>query len=257
VYSVRAGERPNVIPGLATAEIGCDDFAALENALRQTGLDVRAEKLGNGHVQLVSTGIPGHASMPQHGRNAAGQLLLALKAIGAGGGSRAFIERLADGIGLDSTGKGLGVDGADAISGPLTLNLGILRIEDGQASAVLDIRHPVLMDGKMIHKIIALQVQEAGIHAELAALKAPLHVPADSVIVRSLLEVYQEVTGLEAYPIAIGGGTYSRSMDNCVAFGCTFPGDPDLAHQAGESIDIDRLMLSVRVFAHAIARLAG
>ena len=256
VYSISSGERANVIPGQAVAEIGCEDIAALEEALLETGLDVRAEKLAGGRVKLISTGVTGHASMPQHGRNAAGQLLLALKAIGAGGGCQAFINCLADGIGLDSTGKGLGVDGSDTISGPLTLNLGVLCVENGEGMALLDIRHPVLMNAEMIAKIIGIRVKEAGLKTSIVIMKAPLHVPAESEIVRSLLAVYAEVTGNEAYTISIGGGTYSRSMDNCVAFGCTFPGDPDLAHQAGEHFDLDKLLLNVRVFAHTIVRLA-
>jgi len=82
-------------------------------------------------------------------------------------------------------------------------------------------------------------------------------VPAGSKIVRELLSVYHEVTGLPPYTIAIGGGTYSRTLDNCVAFGANFPGDPEVAHQADEHIDIEKLMQNVRIFAHAIARLAG
>lgn len=257
VYDVSAGERPNVIPGIATAEIGYPDLADLKAKLKATGLDVTAEQLPSGHVKLTSNGTPGHAAMPQLGKNAAGQLLLALQAIGAGGGSKAVIDRLADGIGLDSSGKGLGIDGSDTISGALTMNLGILRITPESATAALDIRHPVLMNGEMIAKILGMQVAESGLSVTDMHRKDPLHVPAESFIVRSLLEVYQDVTGLEPYTIAIGGGTYSRSMDNCVAFGCNFPGTVELAHQAGEHIDLDELMQNVRVFAHAIVKLAG
>lgn len=256
VYEVISGERPNVIPGLATAEIGYDDLPALQSKLLETGLNVTAERIENGHVKLTSVGAAGHASMPHLGVNAAGQLLLALQAIGAGGGCRAFIECLASGIGLDYTGKGFGIDGSDSISGPLTLNLGVLRIGQEGAKAMLDIRHPVLMNSEMIAKILGMRVKEAGIKVEITTYKAPLHVPAESEIVRALLGVYHEVTGLPPYTVSIGGGTYSRSMDHCVAFGSSFPDDPDLAHQAGEHVALDTLMLNVRIIAHAIAKLA-
>ena len=42
-----------------------------------------------------------------------------------------------------------------------------------------------------------------------------------------------------------------------VAFGCNFPGETDLAHQAEEYTTIDKMMLNIRIFAHAIAALAG
>ena len=74
---------------------------------------------------------------------------------------------------------------------------------------------------------------------------------------RELLDVYHRVTGKESYPIAIGGGTYSRQLVNTVAFGCNFPGETDLAHQAEENISVDKMMLNIRIFAHAIAALAG
>lgn len=115
---------------------------------------------------------------------------------------------------MDFTGKGLGIDGQDAISGALTLNLGVLRITPDGLEALLDIRHPVLMNGEMIRRIVGLRLEDLGIRVETASYKAPLHVPEQSRIVSSLLKVYHEVTGNEPRAIAIGGGTYSRSMDN-------------------------------------------
>ena len=41
------------------------------------------------------------------------------------------------------------------------------------------------------------------------------------------------------------------------AVGVCVPGDMDLCHVPDEHIDIDKMMLGVRIFAHAIAELAG
>ena len=46
-------------------------------------------------------------------------------------------------------------------------------------------------------------------------------------------------------------------MKQAVAFGPLFPGEEELAHQAGENVDLEQLMLSVRIFAYAIVELAG
>lgn len=257
VYSVTAGTRRNVVPGVAYAEIGCGDLATLNEKLSATGLDVAAEPLENGRVRLVSTGVTGHAAFPEHSKNAAGQLLMALSAIGAGKGSCAAIARLAETIAMTYDGAGLGVDVKDSVSGPLTMNLGILRITPEGMTATLDIRYPVLANAKMIAKIIGLRLSEAGISAELTSDSEPMHVPADSFIVRELLKVYHEITGNESYPVAIGGGTYSREMNNTVAFGCNFPGESDLAHQAEEHTTLEKMMLNIRIFAYAIAALAG
>ena len=257
VYSVEAGERHNVVPGMAYAQIGCEDLQALQEKITATGYDVTIEPCAPGRVRLVSKGVTGHAAFPYHAKNAAGQLLLCLKEIGAGGGSRAVIERLAETIGMTYDGAGLGIDVRDTVSGELTMNLGVLRINGQSASAALDIRYPVLASAQQICKMIGMRLAEAGLHAELLNDSEPLHVPADSFIVRELLDVYHRVTGKESYPIAIGGGTYSRQLVNTVAFGCNFPGETDLAHQAEENISVDKMMLNIRIFAHAIAALAG
>ena len=103
----------------------------------------------------------------------------------------------------------------------------------------------------------AKRIAPAGMSVCCAGSHTPLHVPAGSRIVQGLLKVYHEVTGLEAYTIAIGGGTYSRMMPNTVAFGVCFPGDMDVCHIADEYIDLDKMMLGVKIFAHAIVELAG
>ena len=36
-----------------------------------------------------------------------------------------------------------------------------------------------------------------------------------------------------------------------------FPGDPDPCHMPDESIDLEKYMLSIRIMAHAIEKLAG
>ena len=46
-------------------------------------------------------------------------------------------------------------------------------------------------------------------------------------------------------------------MPNTVAFGFNFPGDVDTCHMPDEYVDIEKLMLSVKIFAHAIVELAG
>ena len=79
VKEISVGERPNVVPGLATALIYGDE-ALCEKIIATAGelkLDVTAE-MADGMVKVISTGIPGHAAMPESTRNATGQMLAAL-----------------------------------------------------------------------------------------------------------------------------------------------------------------------------------
>jgi len=295
VYSLYAGERPNVVPAEAKAVIGlgamrlqdlADRLADIEAA--HADFHLSCDEIPGNRAEIVATGVNAHGAMPHLGVNAAGMLLIALKELNAGsstaagGGSKEAIAMLADVIGMETTGEKLGIACADELSGALTCNLGILRYEadcprppsdaadprDGSArprirpasnelSAHLDCRYPICGDeGKMLGSAVKA-VAPAGMSVRLIGSHAPLHVPAEHKIVKGLLKVYHEVTGLPAYTIAIGGGTYSRMMPNTVAFGVCFPGDMDLCHVADEYIDIEKMMLGVKIFAHAIVELAG
>jgi succinyl-diaminopimelate desuccinylase len=71
-----------------------------------------------------------------------------------------------------------------------------------------------------------------------------------------LQQVYENQTGNTAELLAIGGGTYARVLDKGVAFGMLFPGEPDIAHQADEFVDIDNLIKATAIYAEAIYQLA-
>ena len=265
VYSLDAGERPNVVPAEATAVVGLahttlaelnEKLSAIEKAHDRFRLSAALE--GEGRARITATGVNAHAAMPERGVNAAGMLLIALKELGAGGaGSAPAIAMLADAVGMEYTGQSLGIACADELSGALTCNLGILRYDANELSALLDIRYPICGSEELMLGQAAKRIAPADMSVCCASSHTPLHVPAESRIVQGLLKVYHEVTGLPAYAIAIGGGTYSRMMPNTVAFGVCFPGDMDVCHIADEYIDIEKMMLGVKIFAHAIAEIAG
>lgn len=255
LVSIQAGTRPNVVPGTATAVVRSEDTVQRAAAFAQQA-DIRlgSEPAEGGAFRLTVTGVPAHASTPWQGVNAAGQLLRVLQAAGVGGDC---LSTLADAIGHDSDGTGLGIAGSDGVSGPLTVNLGLLSY-DGQAlQATLDCRYPVFFSDAQIVRFVKLRLSGVGFEVETGHGAQPHHVPASSFIVQTLLKVYGELSGREAKVIAIGGGTYARCMKQAVAFGPLFPGEEELAHQAGENVDLAQLMLSVRIFAYAIAELAG
>ena len=84
----------------------------------------------------------------------------------------------------------------------------------------------------------------------------PHHVEADSFLVQTLSKVYEGQTGEKAELIAIGGGTYARSLEAGVAFGPLFPGREDIAHQKDEYMYIEDLFKATALYAEAIYELA-
>ena len=245
------GDRLNVIPGESEALLaGGEDVAAKVRAYaQQTGLPYQAQVTPEG-VLVKATGIPGHSAMPEGRRNASGMMLKLFEALGATGP----LKTLAQAVGLQSDGTGLGCACRDELSGALTCNMGILHLENGVFKATLDFRCPVSADLEALRA--AAEAHLPGFTVETLEIKPAHHVPADSELVRQLLAAYEEETGLKGEAIAIGGGTYAKVLQQGVAFGASFPGDEDLAHQADEYVSVDGLMKAMKVFANALIRLA-
>ena len=252
VIAFNNGERPNVIPGRASALVAGDAATVAQAEAAAKKLDIPAEvQLTDKGVSITVTGISGHAAYPETARNANGEMLLLLRELGVQGD----LCLLADKIGLDYKGEGLEVSVSDGISGYLTCNLGIIRAGEGGVYATLDIRYPVMTNPDMIIKNVSASLP--GMRVEAMEVKEPHHVPAGSELVQNLLDAYHEVTGYERKCLYIGGGTYARSLQEGVAFGASFPQDEDLAHQANEYADIEGLYKNIKIFALAIVKLAG
>ena len=252
VIAFNNGERPNVIPGRASALVAGDAATVAQAEAAAKKLDIPAEvQLTDKGVSITVTGISGHAAYPETARNANGEMLLLRRELGVQGDLRL----LADKIGLDYKGEGLEISVSDGISGYLTCNLGIIRAGEGGVYATLDIRYPVMTNPDMIIKNVSASLP--GMRVEAMEVKEPHHVPAGSELVQNLLDAYHEVTGYERKCLYTGGGTYARSLQEGVAFGASFPQDEDLAHQANEYADIEGLYKNIKIFALAIVKLAG
>lgn len=252
VIAFNNGERPNVIPGRASALVAGDAATVAQAEAAAKKLDIPAEvQLTDKGVSITVTGISGHAAYPETARNANGEMLLLLRELGVQGDLRL----LADKIGLDYKGEGLEISVSDGISGYLTCNLGIIRAGEGGVYATLDIRYPVMTNPDMIIKNVSASLP--GMRVDAMEVKEPHHVPAGSELVQKLLDAYHEVTGYERRCLYTGGGTYARSLREGVAFGASFPQDEDLAHQANEYADIEGLYKNIKIFALAIVKLAG
>ena len=192
VIAFNNGERPNVIPGRASALVAGDAATVAQAEAAAKKLDIPAEvQLTDKGVSITVTGISGHAAYPETARNANGEMLLLLRELGVQGDLRL----LADKIGLDYKGEGLEISVSDGISGYLTCNLGIIRAGEGGVYATLDIRYPVMTNPDMIIKNVSASLP--GMRVEAMEVKEPHHVPAGSELVQNLLDAYHEVTGYE------------------------------------------------------------
>ena len=70
------------------------------------------------------------------------------------------------------------------------------------------------------------------------------------------LAIYNKFTNSDAKPLAIGGGTYSRMLPKCVAFGPAFPGEMTAIHEKNEWISLESLDKMTLMYAEALEALA-
>ena len=252
VLELWTGERVNVIPGECEALVagGSEIVEAVKSYAERTGLPYEARMEQKG-VRLYAHGIPGHSAYPWGRRNAIGMMLCLLRELGVQGALRT----LADQVGMEHDGKSLGCACTDEISGDLTLNMGILHLQEQRIIASLDLRCPIAADLSHLEKEIRSHLKEFTI--DEIETKPPHHVPADSELVTQLLAAYTEETGLAGAPQSTGGGTYAKVLKQGVAFGASFPDDEDLAHQANEYCLISGLMKAMKVYANALLRLCA
>ena len=172
-------------------------------------------------------------------------------------GTTDFIEFYNSRIGYDIHGERIGCPLQDDISGRLIFNVGKIEVNRNTAKLTINIRYPVSECGENVYAGImeVLDAYNIGIVKERE--QAPINIDTDTELVATLMNVYRKHTGdTESKPLVIGGGTYARAMDNIVAFGARFPGEPELEHQRNERISADNLVKLTKIYAEAIYELA-
>ena len=140
-------------------------------------------------------------------------------------------------------------------SGPVTVNLGKMRLGPEGAELCLDLRLPSTCSRETVLALVREKAAAYGLTAEEHDWLRPIHVPLESELVRNLLASYREVTGdAETAPIISAGATYARAFDNCVAFGANLPGNPTSEHQPNERVKIDALLTAAKVYRRAFEK---
>ena len=243
--TITAGERANVVPSLCVATaVGQLTLGEFKNS-------ITCGKTKTGYT-YTATGKAAHGSTPNEGINATHAIL---KMLLANYPDNATLRFLAEKV-IDTGGKAWGVDLHDKESGKLTCNLGVLRTaKDGTVTATVDIRFPVTYTCDKMYQILREHTpDEFTIRPE--HISEPLFVSSDSALVTTLMRVYNSEMRTNLDPLAIGGGTYSRCLPNCVAFGPLFPGEEQTIHMPNECVDLQNLKLMAQLYMQAIYELA-
>lgn len=259
LLSMTAGERMNVVIGKADAVVkNFKDEETFDFYLKSHGLKgsmIQKDDETSLHIE----GVSAHASLPWLGVNAGLHLLNFIGCV-TGQDDLCKLSQMF----MDVRGYRANIGFEGVYMGPLTLNCGIIRVENGILTMVLDIRYPNEVDSKTLVKGIQEACQEANIEVDVNCLSdsEPLFLDPNSSFIQTLMSVYREYSGDDYTPaLTMGGGTYARKLPNCVAFGPEFPqpvktdmviGGP---HQADEAIHLGEMMKSIAIYAKAMVEL--
>ena len=157
----------------------------------------------------------------------------------------------------ETDGAALTIGLRDEVSGRMTVNLGTAATDGRTLTLGVNLRVPVTFSEPEFHDPLTAVMAEAGFRETDSSFTPPLYIPADTPLIRALQEVYAAETGDEPTLLAIGGGTYAKTMPNVVAFGPIFPDEPLTEHEPDECIPLDTLRRCTEIYAAAIRKLAN
>lgn len=258
ILSIKGGNAANMVPDSAVAELKSSvSITSMAQAyMADFGGDINIEE-DKDIVRVISNGVSAHGSTPEAGVNAISHLLGFLNTLDIQLGDMAkFIRNYNTTIGLEYNGEHAGCHFSDEDSGKLTFNVGKIDVDKDFAKVIVNIRYPITRPLEDVESGIINTFKPLGMSYTLYEHMAPIYFPKDHELIVKLMKVYQDHTGDMSEPITMGGGTYARAMDNAVAFGGLFPGDPELAHQKNEYITVENLIKTSQIYASAIYELS-
>ena len=251
VLEMTGGVAPNAVPAKASALVRAKAL--------QSSDAVSVEELEPGLWKLSSVGVSGHASMPEGTVNAIGRIVDYLLENGIPAEGELPYFRFLARLHAATDGSGLGLQSSDDYFTPLTAVGGKISTADGVFCQTIDCRYGISTSGEAI---TARLREAAGNAAEIQvdADAAPFYLTLDNPAIQACMDSYNLVTGENARPFTIGGGTYARHFPNAAAFGPEHPERPAPAfagpiHGIDEAARLSDLMEALKIYIVALLRL--
>ena len=251
IVEIKGGFVSNAVPDKAEARIRAEKV--------EPAPGVTVEREADGLWHLTAAGVGGHASLPEGTVNAIGVLVDAILAQKLAGEQEAkFLRAVADLI-SNSDGSGVGVQADDGLFRPLTIVGSMIGVEEGRMVQTYDSRFPTNTSGEKIAAILRKRYGEV-LEVECDREAPPFYMSLDKPEVQVCIDAYNSITGENAVPYTIGGGTYARDFPNAVSFGPEHPERPapDFAgpiHGVDEAASKEWLLEALKVYILALIEL--
>lgn len=257
LVSFTGGQRPNIVIDHATARVTVSSGARGHVEAQLTkAWDRNISWAWEGNdLKIEAVGKAAHGSTPFMGDNAATRIFRFLREVSPLPDQTYYDELVKL---THPGGNGLGIAGADQPSGPLTANLGVTSFENGVFQLTINVRYPVTFDGPTLKSLAEKELSELTGGWSLVSMSdsKPLYFPLEHPMVKAICDAYEAETGENRKPGTMGGGTYARAVENCVAIGTGWSGDGE-AHQTDERLRVEHLYRMARIYARVLVNLIG
>ncbi|AOG60183.1 dipeptidase PepV [Spiroplasma helicoides] len=198
-------------------------------------------------------GISSHGSLPFKGVAASSSLLYVLNKIGFTHPLVQFVAKYShDNFEM----KEIFGDLTDETGG-LTACNGIIDLNKEKFLYTFNFRIPCTRDyDKEVNQKLKDFLKQYNIELTVKKIEDRVYFSKDGDIVKNIMSVYQEVTGdFDSQPIAIGGGTFAKSMPNMIAFGAEFDLEESTMHAYNEYVKIEDLKKMMEIYAKSLVKL--
>lgn len=260
LVSIKGGSVVNAVPERAEAIVsGFDekDILTVSEKLKLDGIILDVNKSDNNTICITAKGKGAHASTPEQGVNALTAMLKLLSCLDLGEDTNKIVCGMSELFPFGEwDGEAAGVKCSEERSGPLTLVLSLAEVSEGRYSFMADCRFPIGKTSAEISDKLSERAETKNIGCKAILTSEPHHADENSEMIKTLLGVYEDVTGKKGKCLAIGGGTYVHDTENGVAFGAEWS-DENNMHGADEFIGIDELERDIMIYTEAILRLCA
>ncbi|MCR5185132.1 MAG: Sapep family Mn(2+)-dependent dipeptidase, partial [Bacilli bacterium] len=246
VISIQGGVAHNAV--IEKCVVLMDKDERFIQFLKDNKVEFTSENKGN-NQEVTFIGKAAHGSLPWQGVNSG---LIALNMLGQYYQNEDLL--LAYKYYGPTKGEGVHADAHNEEMYDNSLCVGFVNYENEQLSIAINFRY--INEVTEAQMIKAFKDNSKPFDIEVLGTSPLLYYPQDSVLISTLMHVYQEETGdYDTKPLTSGGGTYAKEADNVVAFGMEFPGWDALMHSPNERTPREDLVKSMAIYARAIVEL--
>ena len=261
--SFTGGEVANMVPPHAKAELA---GISAEDAAGKFGEGFTVEACEGGCI-VKAMGIAAHAARPEGGKSAINMLSGALAESGLLSGQSLKAMNAVFEMTSDYYGGKAGIANEDPDTGKTTMVCGVAAMKNGKMTLSLDCRLSLAADAEKDIAAFTAYAASLGFEAYNMDSTPPVYMAKDDPRMVTVTNLYNEITGSNAEPYTMGGGTYSRELTNAITFG---PGFPDFnarpeglpehhggAHAPDEYMHIPSFLRAFEIYACTIKALDG